>query len=95
MASIFMRCDAPQTVLSSCICMSCVVEPVGMGSLMVYWLSETLNSTTGQNSDLRFNFRSQIKSQGQIQVILPGGWERLGEYEVRECGRSTISHPAS
>ena len=48
------------------VCVMCV----GMGSSMVYWLSEILNSTTGQNGDLRFNFRSEIKSQGQIQVYL-------------------------
>ena len=47
-----------------------------MGLSMVYWLSEILNSTTGQNGDLHFNFRSEIKSQGQIQVYF-AGW--LGE----------------
>ena len=35
------------------------------------------------------------KANGKSRFILPGGWGRLGEYEVRECGRSTISHPAS
>ena len=54
------------------VCVMCV----GMGLSMVYWLSEILNSTTGQNGDLHFNFRSEIKSQGQIQVYF-AGW--LGE----------------
>ena len=66
-----------------------------MGSLMVYWLTGKLNSTTGQNGDLRFNFRSEIKSQGQIQVYFAGWLGEAREYEVRECGRSTVSHPAS
>ena len=35
------------------------------------------------------------KAKGKSRFILPGGWGRLGEYEVRECGRSTVSHPAS
>ena len=36
---------------------------------------------------------SGLKSKAK-GFILPGGWGRLEEYEVRECGRSTVSHPA-
>ena len=35
------------------------------------------------------------KAKGKSRFILPGGWRRLGEYEMGECGRSTVSHPAS
>ena len=35
------------------------------------------------------------KAKGKSRFILPGDWRRLGEYEVGECGRSIVSHPAS
>ena len=61
---------------------------------MVYSLFKKLNSTTVQNGDIHFNFRSQVKShiQGQIQVYF-ARWlgEARGMWDGRPARGSALT----